>query len=42
MKSLIENKKLVIVDVETNGRYCVEEGKKPAQILRIDATKIEN
>ena len=42
MKNLIKNKKIVIIDVETSGAYCGEDGKKPANILRVDATKIEN
>ena len=42
MKDLIKNKKIVIVDVETSGLYCGENGKKLARILRIDATKIED
>lgn len=42
MKNLIKNKKIVIVDVETSGLYCGEDGKEPARILRVDATKIEN
>ena len=35
-------KKIVIIDVETTGLYCGEDGKKPANILRVDATKIED
>ncbi len=43
MKDLIKDKKIVIVDVETNGLYCDEyEDVKIARILRVDATKIEN
>ena len=42
MKNLIENKKIVIVDVETSGIWCGENGKEPSNILRVDATKIEN
>ena len=42
MKDLIKNKKIVIVDVETSGLWCGENGKEPARILRVDATKIEN
>ena len=42
MKDLIKNKKIVIIDVETSGLYCGEDGKEPARILRVDATKIEN
>ena len=42
MKGLIKDKKIVIIDIETSGLYCGEDGKKPARILRIDATKIEN
>ena len=42
MKDLIKNKKIVIIDVETSGIYCGEDGKKPARILRVDATKVEN
>lgn len=42
MKDLIKNKKIVIIDVETSGLYCGEDGKKPARILRVDAVKIEN
>ena len=42
MKGLIKNKKIAIVDVETSGLWCREDGKEPARILRIDATKIEN
>ena len=42
MKDLIKDKKIVIVDVETSGIYCGEDGKKPANILRVNATKIEN
>ena len=42
MKDLIKDKKIVIIDLETSGLYCGENGKKPANILRVDATKIEN
>ncbi len=42
MKDLIKDKKIVIIDIETSGIYCGEDGKEPARILRIDATKIEN
>lgn len=42
MKDLIKNKKIVIIDVETSGLYCGEDGKEPAHILRVDATNIEN
>lgn len=42
MKDLIKDKKIVIIDIETSGLYCGEDGKEPARILRIDATKIEN
>lgn len=42
MKDLISNLKFAIVDIETSGLYCGEDGKKPANILRVDATKIEN
>ena len=42
MKDLIKNKKIVIFDIETSGLYCGEDGKEPARILRVDATKIEN
>lgn len=41
MKNLIKNKKIVIIDIETSGLYCGENGKEPARILRVDATKIE-
>ena len=42
MKDLIKNKKIVIIDIETSGLYCGENGKEPARILRVDATKVEN
>ncbi len=42
MKNLLKDKKIVIIDVETSGFYCGEDGKEPARILRVDATKIEN
>ena len=42
MKDTIKDKKIVIIDIETSGLYCGEDGKKPARILRLDATKIEN
>ncbi len=42
MKNLIKDTKIVIVDVETSGIWCGEDGKEPARILRVDATKIEN
>ena len=42
MKELIKDKKIVIIDVETSGIYCGEDGKKPANILRVDAVKIED
>jgi DNA polymerase III alpha subunit (gram-positive type) len=42
MKDMMGNKKIVIFDVETSGLYCGEDGKEPARILRVDATKIEN
>ena len=42
MKGLIKDKKIVIIDIETSGLYCGEDGKKPARILRVDATKVEN
>ena len=42
MKNLIKDKKIVIVDIETSGLYCGENGKKTANILRVDATKIED
>ena len=42
MKDLIKNKKIVIIDVETSGIFCGEDGKKPANILRVDAVKIED
>lgn len=42
MKDLIKDKKIVIIDVETSGLYCGENGKEPARILRVDATKVEN
>ena len=42
MKGILKDKKIVIIDVETSGIYCGEDGKKPANILRVDATKIEN
>ena len=42
MKGLIKDKKIVIIDIETSGLYCGENGKEPARILRVDATKIEN
>lgn len=41
MKALIINKKIVIIDIETSGLYCGEDGKEPARILKVDATKIE-
>ena len=28
--------------METSGLWCGEDGKKPARILRVDATKVEN
>ena len=42
MKNLIKDKKIVIVDIETSGLYCGENGKEPARILKVDATKVEN
>lgn len=42
MKNLIKDNKIVIIDVETTGLYCGEDGKEPARILRVDATKVEN
>lgn len=42
MKNLIKGKKIVIIDVETSGIFCGEDGKKPANILRVDAVKIED
>ena len=42
MKGILKDKNIVIIDVETSGAFCGENGKKPANILRIDATKIEN
>ena len=42
MKDLIKDKKIVIIDVETSGIFCGEDGKKPANILRVDAVKIED
>ena len=42
MKYLIKDKKIVIIDIETSGLFCGENGKEPAHILRVDATKIEN
>lgn len=42
MKDLIKENKIVIIDIETSGLYCGEDGKEPARILRVDATKIEN
>ena len=32
----------MIIDVETGGIFCGEDGKKPANILRVDAVKIED
>ena len=42
MKDTIKDKKIVIIDIETSGLYCGEDGREPARILRVDATKIEN
>lgn len=42
MQDLIKDKKILIIDIETSGLYCGEDGKEPARILRVDATKIEN
>ena len=42
MKDLIKDKKIVSIDVETSGLFCGEDGKKPANILRVDAVKIED
>lgn len=42
MKGLIKDKKIVIIDIETSGLYCGEDGREPARILRVDATKVEN
>ena len=42
MKNMIKDKKIVIIDVETSGFYCGEDGKNPANILRLDAVKIED
>ena len=39
---MIKDKKIVIIDVETSGIFCGEDGKKPANILRVDAVKIED
>lgn len=41
-ENILENRKIVIVDVETTGLYCGKEGHDDAEISRIDATKIEN
>lgn len=41
MKDTIKDKKIVIIDIETSGLYCGEDGREPARILRVDATKIE-
>ena len=38
----IKDKKLVIIDIETSGLCCGEDGNEPAHILRVDAIKIEN
>jgi DNA polymerase III alpha subunit (gram-positive type) len=38
----VSDKKIAIIDIETSGIFCGEDGKKPANILRVDATKIEN
>jgi hypothetical protein len=40
MKDTIKDKKIVIIDIETSGLYCGENGKEPARILRVDATKM--
>ncbi len=42
MKDVIKDKKLIIIDIETSGLYCGEDGKNISRILRIDATKIKN
>ncbi|MBE5744209.1 MAG: hypothetical protein E7358_05805 [Clostridiales bacterium] len=42
MKDTIKDKKIVIIDIETSSLYCGENGREPARILRVDATKIEN
>ena len=39
---MIKNDKIVIIDIETSGLYCGEDGKDTARILRVGATKIEN
>ena len=41
-ENILENRKIVIVDVETTGLYCGKDGYDDAEISRIDATKIEN
>ena len=42
MKNLIKDKKIVIIDIETSGIFCGEDGNRPSRIVRVDATKIEN
>ena len=42
MKDLIKDKKIVIIDIETSGLSCGEDGKDVARILKVDATKVEN
>lgn len=42
MKDLIKGKNIVIIDIETSGLYCGEDGREPARILRVDAIIIEN
>ena len=42
MENLLKDKNIVIIDVETSGIFCGEDGKKTANILRVDAVKIED
>lgn len=42
MKDLIKGKKIIIIDIETSGLYCGENGRESARILKVDATKIED
>lgn len=40
--NFLENRNIVIVDIETTGLFCDEKEQNSAEISRIDATKLEN
>ena len=37
----VSDKKIAIIDIETSGIFCGEDGNEPASILRVDGTKID-